>query len=210
MLVTINCPMCLTDVEHMIHIFFECPLAKSYWEGMGFHFNTSRVEYCADWLLNLLNTETSARLERIGTILWGIWHARNLKVWEEKSTTPAVAMQWSTLITNQWQDAQRMKGVNTGGGHISRHRFSSRWVAPVEGRWKVNVDASVVEGGSSYSFGMIIRDHNGVCCKGRTICCGGVVFVFQAEAKGVLEAMDSVAAGGFSSVCFETDSMLTV
>ena len=147
-------------------------------------------------------------MRKIGTYT-RIWHARNLKVWEGKSTTPSLAMQWSTLTINQWQEAQKMKGVNTGGGHNLSSRLPLRWVAPTQGRLKVNVEASVIEGGSSFSLGMIARDHNRDCCRARTMCCEGVVSVFEAEAKGVLEAMKWAAEAAISNVTFETDSMLT-
>lgn len=43
---TIMCPMCMCDVEHLLHIFLDCVLAKACWQVLGIDFNTASVESC--------------------------------------------------------------------------------------------------------------------------------------------------------------------
>lgn len=53
----IMCPMCGNDVEHLLHIFLDCPFAKGYWTIMNLEFNVAAVESCPEWVLQLLATE---------------------------------------------------------------------------------------------------------------------------------------------------------
>lgn len=41
---TIVCPMCMTDVEHLFHIFHDCRFAKECWRILQLNFDTSRME----------------------------------------------------------------------------------------------------------------------------------------------------------------------
>lgn len=48
---TIICPMCENDVEHLLHIFFDCDSVKQYRRVMNLKFNMSSVENASEWLL---------------------------------------------------------------------------------------------------------------------------------------------------------------
>lgn len=91
--ITIMCPNCMVDVEHLLHTFFDCRFAQECWRVVGLQFDTSGVEDLPGWLLQRLEVETQDMLIQIAKVLWGIWSARNLLVWENKALTPEVAMQ---------------------------------------------------------------------------------------------------------------------
>lgn len=55
----------------------------------------------------------------------------------------------------------------------SRQNAASQWVAPVAGSLKINVDASVYVGISSFTIGMVLRDHIRGFCKARNLCLEG-------------------------------------
>lgn len=59
------------------------------------------IEASPDWVLERLATEMKKVNLQIATALWGIWGARNLKVWEQKFLTPMIAMQWSNSQITQ-------------------------------------------------------------------------------------------------------------
>lgn len=44
---------------------------------------------------------------------------------------------------------------------------TNHWKAPEPGKLKINVDASVYAGDSSFAIGMVPRDHNGRFCKAK-------------------------------------------
>lgn len=58
----ITCPMRqadAADVEHLLHLFFDCRFAKQCWQQhMGFSYNMSTVESASCWLLERLSSES--------------------------------------------------------------------------------------------------------------------------------------------------------
>lgn len=93
--------MCEHNVEHLAQVFLDCDFAKQCWRVLGLEFDFSNVEYASEWLLQSLADESQAIRVKIATILWGIWSARNLKVWQNKSVTPQMTMQWSVIQVKQ-------------------------------------------------------------------------------------------------------------
>lgn len=77
----------------------------------------------------------------------------------------------------------------TGTVNVQSYQTTvNHWVAPAAGGFKVNVDASVYEGTSSFTVGMILRDHLGGFCKAGNSRQEGEVIIFEAEeAWGVSE-----------------------
>ena len=46
--------MCNEDVEHKLHVFFDCPFATSCWHYVGVNYDMSRVKFAPEWLLQKL------------------------------------------------------------------------------------------------------------------------------------------------------------
>lgn len=154
--------MCKNDVEHVLHIFLDCSYAKQCLNHMELDFNTFSVKSCAEWLLNELAMGDKDHLRRLTTALWGVWSARNLLVWENKYMTPEMAMQQNSRQVAQWREMQKGKAWQPVGGTHLQEPKEVRWLAPIAGTRKINVDASVFAGRSSFSVGMIMRDVQGV------------------------------------------------
>lgn len=206
----IICPLCLNDIEHLLHIFLDCSFAKRCWNLLGLEFDTSSAESCSEWLLQRLAEEDGEKMVQVAIVLWGIWSARNMLVWENKKVTPENAMQWSINQVRQWQEVQVVRSSNDVIGMPSHRPELALWNAPATGKLKVNVDASVVSGASSFAIGMVLRDHLGGFCNARNLRREGEISVFEAEAYGVLEAIRWVHDLGISNVEIESDSLLTV
>lgn len=207
---TILCPLCGIDVEHLRHICLECNYAKGCWNELGMGFDTSQILSCSDWLLQTLATESVGKLAQIATILWGIWSARNMRVWQDKIVTTQLAMQWSVMQVKQWRDSQQSKILrNKAGVQVSENEVV-KWHPPTEGRMKINVDAHVITGLSWFSVGLIIRDHEGRFIRARTRKVAGKVSVVEAEARGLLEALRWANSLGFHGVDVESDSKNSV
>ena len=85
-------------------------------------------------------------------------------------------------MVTQWQLARmKLVGNNAGVGRVSSVD-NQRWTVPPTGHLKLNVDASVVNGASSFSVGMLVRDDRGAFIHGKTMRFEGMVSVFEAEA----------------------------
>lgn len=60
---------------------------------MRFDIKARAIENCNDWVLKCLAAYNAEVMENMAKVLWGIWLARNLRVWEEKNVTADTAMQ---------------------------------------------------------------------------------------------------------------------
>lgn len=69
------------------------------------------VESAPSCLLGKINTESPEIIEKIAIVLWSIWFARNQKIWENKSITPAVTVDISVIQVKEWQQAMKWKST---------------------------------------------------------------------------------------------------
>ena len=51
---------------------------------MKIEVNASAFEDCTGWILQCLADYTPEKSATMAMVLWGIWSARNLKVWEKE------------------------------------------------------------------------------------------------------------------------------
>lgn len=98
-------------MEHVRHIFVESQFARRCWELTGPEFDLSEVEIMATWVLNKFEEMHSENLVHLVTVLWGIYYARNMKVWDDKVVTPMVAMDISSKMIQEWRNAQQKQSV---------------------------------------------------------------------------------------------------
>lgn len=206
----IMCPMCSIDVEHLLHVFFECDYARSCWHAVDLSYDMSEVVYAPEWLLYKLESSSQAEVIKISTVLWGIWFWRNKRVWEEKVINPAIAMETSCRNVQEWRKAKERTKSSNGGINRVRECGNHRWRPPEQGKLKVNVDASVFSQAENFKIGMVIRDHNGEFVEAKILSLSCPSTVLEAESIGVKEALAWVMQRGDSNVVLETDSLLTV
>ncbi|XP_074376719.1 uncharacterized protein LOC141718237 [Apium graveolens] len=162
---------------------------------LGYQLDMSVVEHAPTWLLQKLSSGGSEEIITIATGLLGIWNSRNMRMWDNKVLTPALAMEWSkkqVIVSTVNQAAVRT------------------WIAPQEGEFKLNVDASITEGLSFFTVGMVIRNHAGQFVQGRNAKIAGDISVLEAEALGVLEVLSWLRTLPDMKVHVESDSLTVV
>lgn len=126
-------------------------------------------------------------------------------MWEGKQLTPQIVMDLSAKMISDWQKAQHQEIRDTGGQ--GQEKMVRKWQAPQIGWYKVNVDASIHEGSSSFKVGMIMRNNKGEFIAGANRCIEGNVSVLEAETTGVYEALQWIEAMEVQNVVVETDSL---
>lgn len=206
----ITCPMCMSDVEHMAHVFFDCPFALSCWQYAGIVYDMQMVEDVTEWLLQKISIASSEETEVLAKVLWGIWFFRNKKVWDDKVVTNVVAMDWSTKSIVDWKLAKQNKSQfqALSAGVIARS--SHKWKPPDEGCFKLNVDAAIKLGTYTFTIGLVLRDHRGHFVAGKTMCIRMVSTVLEAEALALQEGIVWLFSMTHQKVCIESDSLLCV
>lgn len=152
--------MCVGDVEHMNHLFIDCKYAKECWQGVGLNFEWREEEYAHDWLLNMLTSALEDTLIKVVTVLWGVWFSINKSIFEGKNISPSIAFYWSQKQIVEWQIANRRK-LNSQDTGANMTRNDHKWKPPEVNQLKINVNASVMAGQSSFAIGLVIRNHQG-------------------------------------------------
>lgn len=89
------------------------------------------VESAADWLLERLVKENHDVVVKIAIGLWGIWSARNVKVWENKQISLAIAMDCSI---KQISERREVRKKQVESGKRSGSSEGVKWKAPREGK----------------------------------------------------------------------------
>lgn len=202
--------MCVGDVEHLFHLFFDCGFAKVCWQQVGMDYDTQNEEHASEWLLNKLNTESKENMIKISAVLWGIWFARNKRIFEGKNMTPAFVMDWSTKQIAEWRSVNKITGLVPADMRDSERQEIHRWQPPQVGKFKVNVDASVFAGQNSFAVGMVLRNWQGHYISGKTMRFADNVKVMEAEMVGILETLTWLEVLPAPEVIIESDSLMAV
>lgn len=204
----IICPMCNVDIEHMVHVFFDCQFASQCWSYADLSHDMSLVEYASDWLIQKINDGTNDEICRIAIVLRGIWFGRNKKVWDNKFVGSSLAVDWSNKVVMDWRSAMASKNLQTNRGDRGVKEVVHRWKPPEEGNFKVNVDTSVCMEAGFCSIGMVLRDHTGLFLEGKNLRLACPESVFAAETIGMCEALSWIAEKELLKVTFESDLSL--
>lgn len=61
--------MCDRFIEHLLHLFFDCPYAKECWSRVNITYDMQEVESDPDGLLGRLSTCNKVEKERITAVL---------------------------------------------------------------------------------------------------------------------------------------------
>ncbi|KAL8094028.1 hypothetical protein AgCh_035786 [Apium graveolens] len=207
---SIICPLCNVDIEHARHVFLECEYARGCWDYSGCDLDISEVEDLSVWLLEKLGMEAETKLVQMTKVLWGIWFARNRRVWEEKLLSPMITMDISMKMVTEWRAAQNKVQGSVQASVISVAKEQVRWQYPFAGWYKMNVDAALREGVTGFKVGMVLRNDKGDFIASMQKCFAEEVSVLEAEAIGVLEALIWITERGDKQVIVESDSLITV
>lgn len=187
--IPVDCPMCCSGVEDLIHVFFTCPFAMACWNYTGLALGTIEDQAASNWLLIKLHTTSMQEVLLIAQVLWGIWFFRNGKVWDNKVVTAAVAMEWSAKSIADWREAKDKRAKMLGSISTTNVLERVKWKKPQFGGFKLNVDAAIKLGDSFFSVGLVLRDHSGNFVVDKTISRLMVATVVEAEAQAILEGL---------------------
>lgn len=98
--IPLECPMCNSTVEDLIHIFFVCTFALACWHYACKFYDMSLEESAPSWLLTKFHSAPSFEVLLIAKVLWGI------KILENKVVTTVLAMEWSAKSISEWKEAK--------------------------------------------------------------------------------------------------------
>lgn len=146
----------------------------------------------------------------IARVLWEIWFFRNKKVWDNKSVTGMIVMEWSAKYFQEWKVAKVSNTLSVGRKSLSTQTSSHRWKAPGMGSFKLNTDAAIKLGDDTFSIGLVLRDHQGEFVGGKVKCTMKVSSVLEAEVLAIKDGLQCLLSLPYANVEVETDSLMAV
>ncbi|RYR28231.1 hypothetical protein Ahy_B01g052353 isoform B [Arachis hypogaea] len=101
---------------------------------------------------------------KLGFLVWEIWKARNLAVYQKTNPNPIMVIRKAKLMELEFMEmtevpAKVSTNVTTTGSRVT-------WRPPLEGWIKCNVDAAFVEAQSLGAMAAVFRDRNGTLLSG--------------------------------------------
>ncbi|XP_024640514.1 uncharacterized protein [Medicago truncatula] len=135
----------------------------------------------SDIIFHLLRILSTTQIENIVTIIWSIWKARNLKLWQQVTDSTTTIMVRAIHLLEGWRSANRKQNPSNHS-HIDttlpRNHTNQvvdgdsniRWRKPRSGRLKCNIDASFSDVNNKIGLGMCIRDSKGFHVRSKIMC----------------------------------------
>jgi hypothetical protein len=203
----ISCPFCNACPESVVHIFWECDLARALWMGIiGIRTDYFQLASASDLVEvvvfpnvevvdGLLNSDIFTLKGSL--ILDLLWKTRNSKVYDERPVEIGGIM---NSFRSLWSDHISILKVPGSISHISLG--AEGWTRPNCGVIKINCDAAV--GSLFSSIAAVARDWRGklVFALSKKV---NTVIPLQAEAEAILWAGQLSVSHGFSNVIIESD-----
>lgn len=105
--------MCYHDIEHLLHLFFDCPFATTCWHIDDLSYNMMEVDSAPKWLLDKISRDNACTLEKVAVVPSCIWFARNKKVWDGTILNPSVTMDISKRTNKRMAGSNKKKGYES-------------------------------------------------------------------------------------------------
>lgn len=201
-----RCPVCEEDDESTRHLFWDCMFARDVWRGtyapekFGFphHMQT------ADWLKKNCDkkhwmADNPPWKAKFAFTLWGIWKARNEKVFRGATCSHL------RVVQKVLAQVHEMKCLMTHSNERLASALWVGWAAPRSGWRKLNTDGSFKSTSGLASAGGLIRDDRGASEWGFTMKVGRAN-TFKKELWGLREGLRLCWEREVDKVIVEMDS----
>jgi hypothetical protein len=210
---TVLCPRCFLKEETIEHTFMLCPHATKVWFGskLGIKFDQQLTNF-PDWLAYAISTLKEEDVIYMVAIIYGIWYARNQKIFEDRDIEGHVTIESANTSIQEYQQALHatsQQGTSTRSSNSHRQRPSSNtpkhWFKPNQGVIKVNSDANLANP-DRWGLGATFRDCDGELIAAATWKVPGANEPLLAEAFALYKAMTLAIECCFQVVEFESDN----
>ncbi|XP_073134911.1 uncharacterized protein [Henckelia pumila] len=172
----------------------------------GNHFLCSN--YIASWGTRHNGTLEETSIELVVMVLWGIWRARNEKLWNRIFQNANHVVEDARKVLSEWKAVRSIEGPCVGRNSLARDNFT--WEKPEAPALKCNMDASIHKDSRKVGVGMVLRDATGSFISAKTNWYAGLMEVREAEAIAFKEALSWIEEMGIQDVTFESDSKVVI
>jgi ribonuclease HI len=158
-------------------------------------------------VFQMLDELESTVLQHISMLMWSIWWKRNQVCWQGKLPTTYEINRRAREHLSDWIKARMMR-QNRSSTSIVLERHE--WTKPPMGVLKCNIDTACCSDLNIYCVAACVCDAQGQFVKAYTRRFKGKPEIAEAEASGVLEALQWLRQEQLSNVQIETDCLQVV
>ncbi|CAJ2632047.1 unnamed protein product [Trifolium pratense] len=180
------------------HVPPKCDTSIQSWQTEGLwpqiRDRVQRMNSAIEVVLDICSREVEAVVNRFMIIVWGLWHNRNEWIWNQKQMNPDQINHWTKARWSEWNAAQQRRVTADATEYSSVHR---RWVKPITGELKCNVDAAFHHSIDKTSYGCCLRDSNGDFIQALSGWCNPELSVCEGEALGMWQLASHVMGSEF-------------
>ncbi|XP_057441686.1 uncharacterized protein LOC130733484 [Lotus japonicus] len=193
-----GCPFCGIDEESSHHILMLCPAVQAAWFASSMSVRVA-VSSLHDLMIAVLESDDDIMITQLQTWLYVLWEARNAAVFHAKPLDIGNLLQRVGALVGVPVSVQQPLGRPVAA-------LPSVWKRPRQGATKINVDATMQEGGAAF-FALVARNFRGEVLAATTSDLVPCLSPKLAETQALQWAMIMASELGFRTVCFETDCL---
>ena len=151
-----SCPVCQDEAKTILHIFWNCPYARSAWFNSPLHkfSNSLRVSVWSDVVEEVLKEQCKHTIEVFFTLAWMIWGHRN-NVWLQKPSVAADCL--GEKATAYMEEYRAVLSKVEDSSSIMVHK----WRPPPAPSVKLNFATTVFRARNFVGMGAMIRNCRG-------------------------------------------------
>lgn len=206
-----DCPRCGDGDETLDHMFRRCTVVEDCWRltNAPQDFNASSNIPLVIWIeancsFDSKNLESNRWHTTFPHLMWNIWKARNVFVFNANLITAGEIARWASF---EAMEAQKILLKHQGPMMAKQVWFS--WSPPPQGFLKLNTDGSRTSYTGMASASGVFRNHNGSWVTGFYTKIG-TTNSFAAELWGLQEGLKIATNRGFMKLLAETVSLSMV
>ena len=167
--------------------------------------NTS--ESLVEWFFKLINTQNKEVIGKISAVLWAIWIQCNNRHWNGSHESAARTVYLALEFLFDWISIQESAKTVS---QVIPFPVQQHWQRPLPGFVKCNIDAAVFREEDKSSWGIVVRDLQGLFLHAVSRVVNDLFQVRELETLGLWEALSWIKQLGFERVIFETDTLQVV
>ncbi|XP_062089763.1 uncharacterized protein LOC133796310 [Humulus lupulus] len=202
-------PSCNVVVESIYYSLVSCSFAQEVWGILLLDVNVGDFEVFDVWFEAILKRFDHPRVEKIATVDWALWGARNNLVWNKIGVTAAALVTSALLCLEQWTNAQDINFDDSMESLLPGDR-SEHWVKPHENTLKVNLDAALFTDHMRFSYILVARGADDRLVVAKVVCKPGQFQPEVVEAFGMKDALSWVQGRQEQNFVIETDCLSVI
>jgi ribonuclease HI len=171
------------------HSLINCAMARSVWalsdEDITEHVSMNEDPSAKQWLFVMMETLSRDDFARVAVTLWAIWYARRRLIHEGECQSP---LSTHLFIQRYLQDLSILARATPQKAAAPEVRHP-KWIPPVEGCAKINVDAALAKTRPGGAVGAVCRSADGIYLGASSLTVEGITNPSVLEAMACREAL---------------------